>query len=158
MPVLIPPEYLEKIFRHAEEDYPREACGILMGPKSEKEKVTNFHPCKNVQDDYHHQDPVSFPRTSQTAYFMDPASLLRLQKEARQTESEIRVIYHSHVNAKAYFSEEDQRIALSEGRPTYPGVSYLVVSVKDRIAKEANLFSWDEKGKTFVRHPLRSSC
>lgn len=154
MPVFIPAEHLKIIFAQAEKDYPHETCGILTGPKNDQEKMTGIHPCRNTQDELHAQDPVSFPRTSATAYFIDSSNLLRIQKEARGKDSEIRVIYHSHVNAGAYFSEEDQRIALSEGKPAYPGVSYLVVSVCDRKVKEVALFSWDEKTKTFVRQLL----
>lgn len=151
MSVLIPPEYLLKIRKQAERDYPRETCGILIGPKNQKEKVSGIYPCRNVQDEYHAKDPSSFPRDSRTAYFIDPRELLRIQKEAREKGCEMRAIYHSHVDAGAYFSEEDQRIALSEGEPAYPGVSYLVVSVEGGKACEASLFAWNEDQKTFSK-------
>ena len=154
MAVSIPSDFLQKIRRQAEKDYPNETCGILIGPKNQKEKVTGLFPCRNVQDDYHAIDPASFPRTARTAYFMDPRDLLRLQKETREKGFEMRVIYHSHVDAGAYFSEEDQRIALSEGKPAYPGVSYVVVSVREGRAKEAALFDWDEKTRTFRKQEL----
>ena len=155
MAVLIPEEFLEKICKQAEKDYPHETCGILVGPKTRPEKVTAIFPCENVQDRYHTHDPVSFPRTARTAYFIDPRDLLRIQKAARVKEEEMRIIYHSHTDAGAYFSEEDQRIALSEGEPAYPGVSYLVVSVLEKKALEAKIFSWDRKGKIFSGVPLR---
>ena len=63
----------------------------------------------------------------------------------------MRVIYHSHVDAGAYFSEEDERIALSEGGPAYPGVSYLVVSVTGGKVGEASLFAWDERKRAFLK-------
>lgn len=148
--VSIPTEYLETIRSQAEKDYPNETCGILIGPKRDKTKITRIFPCQNVQDQYHAQDPVSFPRTARTAYFIDPRELLQIQKEARVEGCEMRVIYHSHTDAGAYFSEEDQRIALSEGAPAYPGVIYLVVSVKNRRAQESRFFLWDDKNKTFV--------
>ena len=154
MRVSVPSEYLQKIRSQAEKDYPNETCGILTGPTNHKEKVTGLYPCRNVQDDYHREDPVSFPRAARTAYFIDPRDLLRIQKEARQKNCEMRVIYHSHVDAGAYFSEEDQRIALSEGKPVYPGVSYVVVSVKQGKAEEAALFVWDEKSESFLKHEL----
>ena len=154
MNVSIPSEYLEKIRIQAERDYPRESCGILIGPKNQQEQVSGIYPCRNVQDEHHAQDPVSFPRDSRTAYFIDPRDLLRIQKEVREKAYEMRVIYHSHVDAGAYFSEEDQRIALSEGQPAYPGVSYLVVSVKEGKAQEASLFTWDENQNLFSKLEL----
>ena len=154
MAVSIPSEFLQRIFIQAEKDYPNETCGIPTGPKTEKQKLTRIYPCRNLQDEYHLQDPISFPRTARTAYFIDPRDLLRIQKEAREKNCEMRVIYHSHVDAGAYFSEEDERIALSEGRPAYPGVSYVVVSVKEGKTKEAALFDWDEKGRSFIKQGL----
>ncbi len=154
MPISIPAEFLRKIREQAEKDYPRETCGILIGRKDRPDEISGIYPCRNVQDDYHAEDPVNFARTSAAAYFMDPRDLLRVHKEARQKGCEVRVIYHSHVNAGAYFSEEDQRMALSEGEPAYPGVCYLVISVREGKAEEASIFSWDPKAKTFLKEAL----
>lgn len=154
MAVSIPSDFLQRIRIQAEKDYPNETCGILIGPTGDKARVTGISPCRNVQDDYHIQDPTTFPRTARTAYFIDPRDLLRVQREAREQRCEMRVVYHSHVDAGAYFSEEDQRIALSEGEPAYPGVSYLVVSVKQGKAQEMCFYSWDGTGRTFQPRPV----
>lgn len=151
MSVSIPPHYLEKIRLQAERDCPNETCGILIGPKNQKDRVTGIYPCRNVQDEYHALEPVSFPRTAKTAYFIDPAELIRIHRENRKNDCEIRVIYHSHIEAGDYFSEEDERIALSDGKPAYPGVSYLVLSVIGGKAKDASLYSWDPKQERFVK-------
>jgi len=155
MTVSIPRNFIDQILRQAENDYPHETCGILIGPQNEKEKVTAIYPCQNVQDEYHALDPVNFPRTAETAYFIDPKDLLRIQKEARGKECEMRVIYHSHVNAGAYFSDEDRRIALSEGEPAYPGVSYVVVSVRNGKSESVSLFKWNEAKKDFLKADLK---
>jgi len=148
----VPKNFLEQIRLQAEHDYPHETCGILVGPVKEKEKISAIYPCQNVQDEYHKLDPASFPRTARAAYFIDSQNLLQIQRENRQKGSEMRVIYHSHVDAGAYFSEEDQRIALSEGRPAYPGVAYLVVSVREGKAGAMAFFDWDEIRKTFIQN------
>ena len=151
MSISIPAHFIDQIKAQAEKDYPNETCGILTGAKNSKDKITSIYPCPNAQNKYHELDPVSFPRTAQTAYFIDPADLLRIQKENRDKNQEMRVIYHSHINAGAYFSEEDQRIALSEGKPAYPGVSYLVLSVREGKVGDRALFSWDEASKSFIQ-------
>lgn len=140
----IPADFLQSIRSQAERDYPHETCGMLLGPASESSKVTRLRPCRNVQDLYHAQDPAVFSRTGRTAYFIDPGELLTIQKENRQNHEEIRVIYHSHCEAGAYFSEEDQRVAISEGKPCYPGVQYLVVSVLEGKSAGTALFRWNE--------------
>ena len=154
MPVLIPREFLQKMRAQAERDYPNETCGILIGPKHKKEGVAEIYPCRNAQDDYHAQDPADFPRTAKTAYFIEPRDLLKIQKEAREKGCEMRVIYHSHVDAGDYFSEEDQRIALLEGEPAYPGVSYGVISVMKGKSAGVSLFAWDSKVRMFIQYSL----
>lgn len=153
--ISIPPRFLQQILLQAEQDYPRETCGILTGPKESKRMVTAVYPCQNVQDEYHTQDPVSFPRTARSAYFIAPKELLQIERHNRENGHEIRIIYHSHVDTGAYFSEEDQRMALAEGRPAYPGVSYLVISVRQGKAREAVLFEWGDKKKSFFQDPSK---
>ena len=123
---------------------------MIFGPKSEAGDLTRLRPCRNVQDDYHRKDPETFKRDAKTAYFIDPRELLDIQKETRKNNEEIRVIYHSHINAGAYFSDEDRRAATAEGEPVYPGVVYFVLSVVDGKAKEHDTFTWNNEKKDFM--------
>lgn len=150
-PKEIPPQFLQAIIRKAEREYPSESCGMILGPRKIKGELSTLRPCRNVQDAYHAQDPKNFPRPARIAYFIEPKELLTIQKEARAKDEEIRVIYHSHVDAGAYFSEEDLRVALPEGEPAYPGVDYLVVSVMKGKAAGCNLFRWDGIKREFVK-------
>lgn len=145
----IPKEYLEAVCAQAETEYPRECCGMILGPREPKDAWSRLRPCRNVQDAYHGLDPENFPRTAKTAYFIEPRELLEIQKELRVRGEEIKVIYHSHIDAGAYFSEEDTRVAAPEGEPAYPGVDYLVVSVLSGKAAAASVFRWDPSRKEF---------
>ena len=149
-PFKIPEPFLSKIFAQAEREYPEECCGMILGPREKPKELSTLRPCKNVQSQMHASFPEVFPREARTAYFISPAELLKIQKETRLKNEEIRVLYHSHIDAAAYFSEEDERIALPEGEPAYPGVLYLVVSVIKGRAKEASTFRWDPLQKRFV--------
>ncbi len=146
----IPQKFLTPIFQQAEREYPNECCGLILTAAGNPEKFSRLRPCRNVQNEYHQKDPVNFPRTAASAYFMEPKELLAIQKEMRGKKERIRVIYHSHIDAGAYFSEEDRRIALCEGEPAYPGVDYLVVSVIQGKAHGSNLFYWEPGKKDFV--------
>jgi len=150
MTLTIPETFLKAIFEQAEREYPHECCGMILGDEGKPDTLKRVRPCRNVQDEYHAKDPDNFPRTAKAAYFMEPKELLAIQKEVRQSKEAIRVIYHSHIDAGAYFSEEDTLIALSEGEPAYPGVDYLVVSVIKGKVKDSNLFHWDESSKKFT--------
>ena len=50
------------------------------------------------------------------------------------------VLYHSHPNGRAYFSDEDRRNALVDGVPLYPTLEQLVVGIDDTGVREARLF------------------
>jgi proteasome lid subunit RPN8/RPN11 len=152
-PPAIAREFLQEISRQAEREYPHECCGMIMGPARDPGALSRLRPCVNVQDKYHALDPVTFPRAARTAYFIDPAELLAIQKENRtkdEEDEEIRVIYHSHIDTGAYFSDEDKAVACQGGSPVYPDVRYLVVSVMGGKAGEVNLFRWDEAKRDFV--------
>lgn len=74
---------------------------------------------------------------------MDPKQLLAVHKEIRATKEEIRVIYHSHIDTEAYFSSEDLRMAAPEGRPSYPGTAYLILSVVAGKTESERWFFWN---------------
>ena len=142
-PLHVPKIILDEIHRQAVREYPNECCGMLFGPSLEPRKISRIRPCRNVQNEYHKKDPDNFPREAKTAFFIDPSELLAIQKEIRISGEEIRVIYHSHIDAGAYFSAEDLRIAAPEGEPAYPGVDYLVISVSSGQVKDTGLFTWN---------------
>ena len=60
-------------------------------------------------------------------------------------------IYHSHIDAGAYFSPTDKHNALIDGEPAYPEASYVVVSVMERRVAETAVFRWDAALRDFVQ-------
>ena len=147
----IPQNILSLIYQQAETEYPHECCGVVMGPQAKEGEWAKVIRCHNVQDKYHELDPENFPRTSKTAYFMDPAELLKIHKQMRESGQAIRMIYHSHVDSDAVFSEEDKRQALADnGFPVYPGVLYCVVSVFQGRVRSHQLFRWESKKEDFI--------
>jgi len=143
---------LEAIQRHARADYPAEACGVLL-VRSGSGEERRLLPCRNIQDELHAQDPARFPRSSRTAYYIAHADLLEIGK--REGEGfEVRVIYHSHVDAGAYFSETDRRNALVDGSPAYPQATYVVVAVADGRVTESRAHRFSPEGQDFVEIPF----
>jgi proteasome lid subunit RPN8/RPN11 len=78
---------------------------------------------------------------------------MKILKEVESKQLPIKVFYHSHPEHDAYFSEEDSRMALFDGEPTYPEASYLVVSIYDKKIRDQALFAWSPETKTFERAP-----
>jgi glutamate-1-semialdehyde 2,1-aminomutase len=137
---------LAEIKRHAIREYPNECCGVVLARGDERRLVA----CRNIQNDKHAADPARFPRDARTAYFMDPADLARMNRLEREGFN-LGVVYHSHPNAGAYFSETDRQQALMDGEPAYPDVVYLVVSVVGTAVEGAAAYRWNPDARDFER-------
>ncbi len=125
-PLSYPPEVVARIAALCEAEDGREACGFVVLRGRALEVV----PIRNAADRYHEADPEAFPRTSRDSYVMDPRDQLRVLREVDAWGGEIVAIWHSHVEAGAYFSEKDRSDALAGGVAAVPGAEYLVVGVR----------------------------
>jgi proteasome lid subunit RPN8/RPN11 len=67
------------------------------------------------------------------------------------------VIYHSHIDAAAYFSETDKRNAVMQGEPTYPDAIYLVTSVMGGRVETTAAFRWDAAHRDFLPVSLENA-
>jgi proteasome lid subunit RPN8/RPN11 len=143
--MIVTPTELETIRRQAVEEYPEESCGVIITRGDERRLLR----CRNVQNELHARDPARNPRTARTAYHIDPQDLLRIGRLEGEGFG-VTIIYHSHVDAGAYFSETDRRQALMGGEPTYPGTTYLVTSVMGGRAEATRAFRWDEAQREFL--------
>ena len=139
------PAELQAIRAHAVQDYPSESCGVVLVREGERRLLR----CRNAQNDLHAKDPARYPRDARTAYYIDPRDLLRIGDLERQGFA-VAVIYHSHVDAGAYFSETDRRQALVAGEPAYPDAAYLVTSVVQGRAEASAAFRWSAAQRDFV--------
>lgn len=152
MSLLLTPAELEAIQRHAETDYPAECCGVVL-VRSANDAERRLLACRNIQDELHAKDPERFPRTSRSAYCIAHQDLLEIGR--RESEGfEVRVIYHSHVDTGAYFSETDRRNAMVDGTPAYPTATYVVVGVAQGRTSETRAHRWSAASGEFVEVPL----
>jgi adenylyltransferase/sulfurtransferase len=143
--LILTADELREIRDHAVGDYPQESCGVIVTKGAERRLVR----CRNVQNDLHRRDPERYPRDARTAYYIDPSDLLKIGRLEGDGFG-VHVIYHSHVDAGAYFSETDRRQALVGGEPAYPEATYVVTSVMDGRADAVASFRWDAGAKDFV--------
>ena len=146
-PVALERVLLEEVYREARRAYPAECCGWLAGPR-DSHRATRLRSCENAQDQGEH--PTQAQREANTAYVIAGADLLALNRELDGDEP-AKVIYHSHYNGRAYFSETDHQVATSPwgDGPMYP-VQQLVVGLTDSTVVEAALFAWSESAEGFV--------
>jgi proteasome lid subunit RPN8/RPN11 len=142
----------EAIKAQAEREYPNECCGFVIG----NDRIEEVRPIENIQNQKHAGDPQAFPRDARTAYLMEPRQHLAVLRELDDRALRLRLVYHSHPDHDAYFSQTDRRQAcsFSPDSPDYPDTGYLVVSVKQGVFARAALYTWDEASKDFVESDL----
>ena len=149
----LPADMLEAIYRHARETYPRECCGYVFGPGPNAEPP-ELVKCTNRQDQLNQMDPQAHPRTAKNAYNIGGKELLTLVRSF-ESERPVAIIYHSHPDVGAYFSEEDTRAAVAAGYP----VDYLVVDCQAEGVPQAITFRRDGDAERYVevaRYPGRA--
>jgi len=100
-------------------------------------------PCRNAQDELHAADPSCHPLTNRTGYTFDAADQIFLA-ESMETCDPVRIVYHSHPNESAAFSELDHAAATFEAGPLHEGLMYLVVACPNGKAKRACLYEYHQ--------------
>lgn len=141
-------EALAACYADAVRCYPEEACGLVLGPR-DSAGCDEVRVCENQQNRLHERDPETFPRTARTAYSLAPREILFLER-SQDGERPVKVVYHSHVDVGAYFSDEDKRAATFDGEPLYP-VDYLVVDCRKDGVHGAKLFRFADGDFALVR-------
>ncbi len=114
--VQLAPGQLRAIERAAEEAYPEEACGLLVGRSAPGEayRVSTVEASANVAEP---------PRTRR--FEVDPKLRLRLERELRENPDSVIGVYHSHPDGSAEPSETDIAMIFE------PDMVWLITAVAD---------------------------
>ena len=151
---------LDRVDEEARAAYARdeEACGLLLGPAAaDAEKalfVDEAVPFENRANKLHKLDPETYPRTGRMYFDIDPMKFGRAVEAGEGNGRPVKVLYHSHLDVGAYFSETDASAATMGGdAPTYD-LAYLVTSVRAGAVDDRKLFIWDPEAKKFVETEL----
>lgn len=111
------PGVLEQLIQHAKEAYPVEGCGLLAG----RGVAERFIAMRNVSG-------------SDLEYEMDPAELIHVLREMRNSGEQLMAIYHSHPHGPAVLSDKDIEQA------HYPEAAQVVVSLAEPERPQAKAF------------------
>jgi adenylyltransferase/sulfurtransferase len=146
--VPLSPEVLTAVYAHAEEGYPEEVCGLVFASRPGSDDrgypAAEAVRCENQQNALHAADPAIFSRDAHRAYHLGPRDLMQLDRSLHGPRP-ARIIYHSHVDVGAYFSDEDTHAAAPGGELFYP-CDHLVVDVREGRARGCRLFRF-ERGR-----------
>jgi proteasome lid subunit RPN8/RPN11 len=120
-------ECAERIRAHGVETYPHECCGSLLGRDKSTEdgrqrEILGVFPLVNRRED-----------SPQNRFSVSARDVIAAEKEASARGLEVVGWYHSHPDHPAKPSEYDREHA-------WPWYSYVIVSVRERVAKE--MASW----------------
>ncbi len=130
---------MDEIEQHAVECYPSESCGFVFGSAEEPAVLDGIQREENEADKYHKLDPVTFPRTSNTYFKINELRAARTFEKGQSEGRPVKVIYHSHCDAGAYFSDEDAATFANDGQLMWP-CAYIVVSIMDGKVAERRLW------------------
>ncbi len=148
-------ELLLALDREAVSAYARdeECCGLLTGSAATL-LVDELVPMQNRAAKLHALDPVTYPRTARMYFDIDPLKFERAVAQGAERGRPVKVLYHSHLDAGAYFSETDAAATTMGGvEPAYD-LAYLVTSVMKGAVGARALFVWRPDTRTFVEAPL----
>jgi adenylyltransferase/sulfurtransferase len=143
-------EALRALTAHARSTYPAECCGFLF---QEADGGFRFAAVANVAGSA--QGQATSARSQRDGYVMDSKEQLRALDENDQRGGALYAIVHSHPDVGAYFSNEDKHMALGDGdEPLWPGVRYIVVSVRQGVVDAVRLYTWDAAARDFLEEDI----
>lgn len=142
---------LEAVHAEARAHYARgeESCGLLVGPAADPALLDEAVPFVNRAAKLHALDPETYPRTAREYFDLDPLKFQRALEAGEAAGRPVKVVYHSHLDVGAYFSETDAAAATMAGEPTHD-VAHLVTSVREGVVDAWALFVWDPEARAFV--------
>jgi proteasome lid subunit RPN8/RPN11 len=112
----------EAMMRHAEEAYPEECCGILLGARTGSEmRITEVVTTTNVATERRRR------------YEVDPGAIVRADRAARAGGKEIVGYYHSHPDHEPQPSKVDRELAWAR---------YVYVIVEVNQGRAGRMHEW----------------
>jgi proteasome lid subunit RPN8/RPN11 len=126
-----------RLRRWAEEGYPHECCGLLLGrARDDVVSVEDVLPARNVN-----------AQRARDRYELDPDDLMRADAQARERRLDIVGIWHTHPDHPAHPSDTDRAQA-------WEAWSYLILSVGATGVQ--SMRSWRLNGHDFTEEVVRT--
>lgn len=139
-----------------------EACGYVTGPAADPLFCDTPVHMDNVANKLHAMDPETYFRTGRMYFAFNGAKFEKAVREGAASGQPVKILYHSHLDAGAYFSPTDAAVMslgeppAEEGGPwkTGPGpawpLAFLVTSVTAAGIADHRLFVWNPEERAFV--------
>lgn len=129
----VPRHLLLEMHEHAEAIYPEECCGVMIGAT---DGPGTFVLDRLVKADNEREDEARHNR-----FLIEPITILKAQKAAREAGLDIIGYYHSHPDHPSEPSDFDREHA-------WPQLSYVIVSVRQgKVATEQSWRLTDDRSR-----------
>jgi len=142
-----------------------EACGYLRGPAGDA-RCDEHVRLVNTASKLHALDPERYFRTARTFFSFNEKKFDDAVHASAREGRPVKILYHSHLDAGAYFSPTDAAVMslgeppAVEGGPITMGdgpawpLAFLVTSVRAGKLDEHRVFVWDGAARAFVASPF----
>ena len=142
------------IARHAEESYPDECVGLLLGRMNgRRTDVTDIYQAANEWTAEINLAGTDEDHSRRDRFYLDPREYLRADRAAGDRDLDIVGCYHSHPDHPAIPSPRDLIGAQGVGGGSRFG--FLIQSVRDGRAAELTAWLLVDDGGRFVAEELR---
>jgi proteasome lid subunit RPN8/RPN11 len=144
-----------EIAAHAEQTYPNECVGLLLGRIEGRRKLAEaVFAGKNTWTASVPLTEAEEQHSQRDRFYLDPRDYLRADREARARGLDIIGCYHSHPDHPAVPSERDRTGAQGVGAGSL--FSFLIQSVRGGQAAELTAWLLADEGARFVSEEIRS--
>ncbi|MFO0553926.1 MAG: Mov34/MPN/PAD-1 family protein [Polyangiaceae bacterium] len=142
---------------------PEEACGYLVGPADDPLLCDELVALPNLANKLHALDPETYFRDGRTFFAFHEKRFDDAVRAGKALGRPVKVLYHSHLDAGAYFSVTDSAVLSQgeppsvEGGPARLGVgpawplAFLVTSVRGLtgapVVDDHKVFVWEPRGR-----------
>ena len=137
-------QLLHQIHGHLEAGYPNEACGVMLGKAGVITEVVSA-------DNQRLDSPASGGESARNRYLIPPLAYREIELDADRRGLQVMGFYHSHPDVPARPSQFDLDNA------TWPGLSYVIVSVCKGKAVETNSWLLREDRSAFDQEAVEIS-
>jgi len=134
----IPAPLMAEIQRHAEQQYPEEGAGLILGSLDGEDRIArSVLPVNNTFE----------AKQRGRRYLIDPMAILRAEEEAQQRGLSVLGVFHSHPDHPPTPSKFDVEWAV-------PWYVYLITAVRQGIAEHTRAWRLQEDHAEMIEEQL----
>jgi proteasome lid subunit RPN8/RPN11 len=146
--LVLSPELRRRVERAAEQAFPEECCGFLIGRVPDAfdrpGRRVVVHEARALPNGW---EAASGAPGKTTRYRIDPRLFMKVERELEGSGRAIVGLYHSHPSVPAWPSPFDLQQAL-------PCLSYWIVCVREGRSQESRSWMRSEDGGSFLEEPV----